>query len=238
MELHCYFESMTKAFNYHRLREDLTSRFICFFLTSSTQTAYTKVLHLGTHDPIRLSVTWSLILYSFLLTVFIMYNLLHKRHYAVTSPRIIHSEPNMEFAKRLHYMTCRCRNVFSNPELVNGFKQRLPDPTLSVLSNNLRGLSALSGQDLDHAKQYALVARTASLACQASSVSTSTFSTPRQRTHAVYHNPNYFSMASFLRYPSTSFSASMPPTTQGVGPTKLPLLQVKDDCMVKCQKPK
>lgn len=175
-------------------------------------------------------MTWPLIFHS-LLSRFIPDALLRNEHYAVTSARMKQSEKEMDFAERLHDLASRCRNLFSNAELVNCFKQGFPDATRSLLENNLRGLPASTPHDLDHVEQEALTVGTTARACQGPSVLTSTLSTFRQRSQTVHHIPDQCSMTSFPTSSLTSLSASVPQTPQGVNPTKLPRLQVTDDRM-------
>lgn len=221
---------MTEAFNVQRLSKGLATRALGCFLTGSAQTTYTNVVNPVTHDPTRLPVTWPLIVHS-LLSRFVADDLLRNEYYAVTSARIKQSENEMDFAERVHDMARRCRNVFFNAELANCFKQVLTDATRLILEKNLRGLPTSTRDDLDCVKQYAVTTGTAPRACQALSVSTSTLSTPRQRTQKVYHVPDNLWIASFPTSPTTLLSASVRQTPHVVDPTKLPRLQVPDDRM-------
>lgn len=146
MDLLCFLPTLTEYFNFKRVIEGLASQAIGLFLTGSTQTVYTNVVHPSTHDPTRLPVTWPLIVH-ILLSRFITYELLRNEHYAVASARIKQSETAVAFAERLHFMALLSRNVLSNAELMNCFKQGVPDATGSPMENNLREIPASTGHD-------------------------------------------------------------------------------------------
>lgn len=196
-----------------------------FFVTGSAQVAYTNVVYPGTHEPNRFPVTWPLIVHS-LLRRFITDDLHHNEHYAVTSAHIKQSEKEMDFDELLRDIARRCRNVFSNAEIVKCFKQGFSDSTRSLLEKNLRGIPASTRHDLDNVKKYALTGGTATIACQDPSVLTSTLLNPRQHNQVIHHIPEKLSRASFPTSPPTSLLVSAPPTPQGIYLTKVPRLQV------------
>lgn len=128
-------------------------------------------------------------------------------------------------------MALSCRNLFSNAELINRFKQGLPDATRSHLDNNLRGLPASTPRYLDCVKQYVVTAGMVARACQARSVSTSTLITPRKRGQAVQHVPDNLFMDSFKTTSRTSLSSTFPSTPHSVDSTQIRWVHVKDDRM-------
>lgn len=109
MKLLDFLSAMTEAFNgEHQQRSSVPG---CLFVPHRPRSiSLYERLSTRTHDPERLSLTWLFILHS-LLSRFITYDLLRYDHYAVISARIKQSEKEMDFAKRIHEMAPRCRNV-------------------------------------------------------------------------------------------------------------------------------
>lgn len=108
-----FLSTMAEAFDGQRVSEGLASRSLGFFLTGSAQNAYINVVYRQTHDPNHVPITWPLIVNS-ILNCFISDDFLRNEHHAVTSARIKQSETYINFAERLHDMSRRCLNVFSN----------------------------------------------------------------------------------------------------------------------------
>lgn len=82
------------------------------------------------------------------------------------------------------------QDCLKKSELVNFYKQGLPDATCSMLENKIRSLAPDSIQDLDHVKSYALNAGKADQSFQAPLSSTTTNTTPRGRLQSVQFLPN------------------------------------------------
>lgn len=137
----------------------------------------------------------------------------------------------MYFAEVIHDMDRRCINVFSNSELVNWLKQRLPDSTRSLLETNLRGMSGFTSHDLDHVKQYAVTAGTTARPCKASSASALTGCMPRQSVQSIRQITDNISMTLFSTSPPKSISTSASRAPHGMDPTMVQRLPVSDDLM-------
>lgn len=133
----------------------------------------------------------------------------------------------MDIVERLRDMARCCRNFFSNSELLNCFKQGLPDATRSLLENNPRLLSASTLHDLNHAKQYALTTKNSARTCKAPY--NLKLSTPRQHTQEIHHIHENHSMDSFQTSLPTFLSASVPSKPHVFELTKVRRLQVSND---------
>lgn len=106
------------------------------------------------------TVFWSLAYLSFtLLHCFITHYLFRIEHYAFTSVDIKQSANEIELSEPLRDTDRRYCNMLSKADLVKTFNRNFPpDSTRPLLQNNLRILRFSTRQDLDHDKQYSLMA--------------------------------------------------------------------------------
>lgn len=135
-----FWSTMMEELDFQGLNEGLGTGNLCFFINGSGQNVYNNVVYHDSHHPNSLPFIHPLIVH-YLLNRFIVYDLLRNAHYAVTPEWIKQSETEIDLAELLNDMVRRFRNIFSNNEFLNCFKQGLPDSTSSLLEKNLGGLS-------------------------------------------------------------------------------------------------
>lgn len=144
-----------------------------------------------------------------LLSRYVTEDLLRQEHQAVFNAKIKRGETEIAFEERLHSLSRRFRNAFTKSELVNCYKQGLPDATRSMLENNIPALCAEIRHYLHLVKSYAFNTGETSRTCQAPLPSTPTGITPHGRVQAAHNFPENLLSHLHPRSPSSSISASV-----------------------------
>lgn len=189
METLGFLATIRDAFEDQNMSEAIATRTLGFFPSEAAQTAYHNVVHKGTKELMRTPPSSPFVVHT-MLSRFVTEALLRQEKQAVMKEKIKPREMEISFAELVNSLACRYRNLITKSELVNGYKQGLPEATRSMVENNIRSIAPEIRHDLDRVKVYAINARNAAWVCQAPPSSTTKNTTPRGSLQSVHFLPD------------------------------------------------